>query len=366
MQERRAAVKAKRRQWDMPQPSKNTTGIIRFCGVPRLRGPGSDFSYHYRDFRGITETDIAPSDFAWQDSGGPLTTQSSEHNIAADSVDDVDHSPDERIAVEALALMAEGRHTARSQGSQQGSTATVPRGQQATASEAVVRALTSVAQLNEGSFTPTTPLKERSWVRRDFQFQGDYVEYKAFTYIKCWSWGVYTSTSKRRIAGNVIPGAELAAATLALPALDLVGRAKVMGSAEAVTHAPTLGIGGGGTAASDERRRINLYCGRIGGQGDSAPPTPRSTAPPTTVAPPRSITPPTVAPSTGIGVVVDIHGGSGGGSSCCSLSSLQLLLRPPGETPGETPGTPHARAGEKRGPQACTNVLVISSSTGWG
>ncbi|KAJ7358560.1 hypothetical protein DFH08DRAFT_1043701 [Mycena albidolilacea] len=210
-------------------PSKNTTGIICFCGIPHLQGPGSDFSYHYRNFRGITETDIAHSDFARQDSGGPLTTQSSEHNIAADSVDDVDHSPDERIAVEALALMAEGGHTARSQGSQQGSTATMPRGQQATASEVVVRVLTSVVQLNEGSFTPTTPLEEHSWVRRDFWFQGDYVEYKAFTYIKCWSWGVYTSTagttmnqfevhestkpmsSKKRIAGNVIPGAELAA-----------------------------------------------------------------------------------------------------------------------------------------------------------
>ncbi|KAJ7786796.1 hypothetical protein B0H14DRAFT_2630132 [Mycena olivaceomarginata] len=132
MRERRAAVKAKRRQWDAPQPSKNTTGhhslLLAFhvCGAP-----GSDFSYHYKDFRGITETDIAPSDFARRDSGGLLTTQSSEHNIAADSVDDVDHSPDERIAVEALALMAEGGRT-------QGSTATAPRGQTATASEAVV------------------------------------------------------------------------------------------------------------------------------------------------------------------------------------------------------------------------------------
>ncbi|KAJ7711347.1 hypothetical protein B0H14DRAFT_2645828 [Mycena olivaceomarginata] len=163
---------------------------------------------------------------------------------------------------------------------------------------------------------------------------------------------------ERRIAGNVIPGAELAAATLASPvlvtALEACGSGQGHGVCRNCNPCADPGHWGWGTAASDERRQINVYCGDIGRQGASVPPAPRSTAPLTTVAPPRSITPPTVASSAGIGVVVDIHGGSGGGSGCCSLSSFQLLLHPAGRDAGDASRACGGRSGDP------------SSSTGWG
>jgi hypothetical protein len=105
----RTAIKAYRRQWD-PQTSSGRALSVEnniespWWGPPRFLGYGSDghsnYSCHFLDFRGITNTSVAGSEFCRRNRAMP--PGSSELNVPTYSA-----SPDERVALEALAMMAE-------------------------------------------------------------------------------------------------------------------------------------------------------------------------------------------------------------------------------------------------------------------
>ncbi|KAJ7799363.1 hypothetical protein B0H14DRAFT_3491667 [Mycena olivaceomarginata] len=186
MQERRAAVKDKRRQWDPPKP---------ICGVVRFRGKDDDgisiVSYHFKDWRGATESVVAPSDF-YPDGAYLPWALSSEANSPGDSVDNR-ATPDERVALEALAMMA-GRTSIRESATTGPSCDTPPPVQRGEPSDRVRLATASVRRMNEGPFTTPTSTEEMQWVRGDSDYDGRYLLYKEFRYIFLWIFEVNKCT----------------------------------------------------------------------------------------------------------------------------------------------------------------------------
>jgi hypothetical protein len=90
------------RQWDPPKLP---------CRVVRFRGKDNDgisiVSYHFKDWRGATESVVAPSDFD-PDTVFLAQTPSSAVNAPVHSVD-IPATLNERVALEALTMMAGGR-----------------------------------------------------------------------------------------------------------------------------------------------------------------------------------------------------------------------------------------------------------------
>jgi hypothetical protein len=200
----RAAVKDKRRQWDPPKP---------ICGVVRFRGKDEDgisiVSYHFKDWRGATESVVAPSDF-YPDGAYLPWALSSEANSPGDSVDNW-ATPDKRVALEALAMMA-GRTSIRcvclhrtpahlsdycsprESATTGPSCDTPPPIQRGEPSNRVRLATASVRRMNEGPFTTPTSTEEMQWVRGDSDYDGRYLLYKEFRYIFLWIFEVNKCT----------------------------------------------------------------------------------------------------------------------------------------------------------------------------
>jgi hypothetical protein len=124
------------------------------------------------DFRGLTETSAPHSYWRVRDRIGPPQTESSQRSLAAHSpaADSLGSSANERVAVEALTLMANGTD--------------------------VRAAATAIQALNSEPLTVPTPEEEREWVGKKRNFRGDYLTWKKFTYIRAWAWGVHLEAAQ--------------------------------------------------------------------------------------------------------------------------------------------------------------------------
>ncbi|KAJ7810966.1 hypothetical protein B0H14DRAFT_2606845 [Mycena olivaceomarginata] len=137
-------------------------------------------SYHYIDWRGITDSLIAPSDFE-QDVTFHQQTSSSRLNVSPASVR-VDTTAEERIALAALKMMAGGARESDSGHSSAASHSidTQPPIGCWTPSEDIRQALNSVGRVNHRPLTPPIPLEELQWARTDFEFDGRYLDFKMY------------------------------------------------------------------------------------------------------------------------------------------------------------------------------------------
>ncbi|KAJ7884015.1 hypothetical protein B0H13DRAFT_1890152 [Mycena leptocephala] len=207
MQERRAALKAKKRQWDPPKKRKTLGG-----GMPQLPRHSPSFddnlvtdemlngSIHFRDPRGATTASTDDHPYYAQ---GRLQTESSEANAHAESTPP---TPDEQVAIEVLAMMADYApppHISSSEDSIIRMANLLSSHELTACSESVdlplasvkpgrtvQSALTLVAKLNEGPLTPVTPLDTSKWIRTNFGFRGHYLERCQWSCIESWRWHV--------------------------------------------------------------------------------------------------------------------------------------------------------------------------------
>ncbi|KAJ7264467.1 hypothetical protein B0H12DRAFT_1068720 [Mycena haematopus] len=151
----RAAAKAKRRQWD---PPKGGPGRVSLTPAHIDTHEGSDASYHYRDWRGATESLQTPSRYH----GCRLATESS---LVHSGCHRSNVSEEQRVALDVLAT-----------------------------SVVIDSTWSAVSQINAQPFTPPTALEERGWIRRDFDFRGQFLAYQTWQFIQGWKWEVYQKT----------------------------------------------------------------------------------------------------------------------------------------------------------------------------
>ncbi|KAJ7850181.1 hypothetical protein B0H14DRAFT_2763962, partial [Mycena olivaceomarginata] len=174
MRERRTAAKAYRRQWDPPKANKPPSNAgtdhedtdahqecVSWCGRPRLSGYNADgrseYSCHYMDFRGVTETSAPRSYWRLRD-----RLASRPHSLGG--------STDERVAVEVLASMVWRRSGAQELDKESDN---------CTDRSALVQAAAAALEaLNSGPWTPPTPAEQGEWVRKKRNFRGDYLTWK--------------------------------------------------------------------------------------------------------------------------------------------------------------------------------------------
>ncbi|KAJ7740335.1 hypothetical protein B0H16DRAFT_1464907 [Mycena metata] len=206
----RATEKAIRRQWDpVKAPTREKTPSsgslhLELVSDELLYGP-----LRFKDGRGASTSEGEDSAFKQMDARRRVRTESSEVNMAPESVG---ARPDEQVALEALAMMAHGpigdfedsilrmadllssheeyavpppppppRDLTRD--------FTPPRTEEP--SRRVRLANAAVAELNEAPLTPLTHIEARHWVRRTFSFGGLYLQSRQHTYIDNWRKKVY-------------------------------------------------------------------------------------------------------------------------------------------------------------------------------
>ncbi|KAJ7902356.1 hypothetical protein B0H13DRAFT_2335647 [Mycena leptocephala] len=202
LQRRRAAVKAKRRQWDPPRKGKALSSQLG--DGPGRRSPSVDLNLIsdemlngpvvFKDPRGAPTSVDEDSDFRRMDAGRRVRTETSERNAAPESTPQTP-SPDERVAIAVLAAM--GGHISSEDDSivrmanllsSHGDSVehAQPARTSAHPSSRVRALLTTVAKLNEGALTAPTEIERRKWVRKTFGFWGHYLQYRQFNTIDDW------------------------------------------------------------------------------------------------------------------------------------------------------------------------------------
>ncbi|KAJ7019391.1 hypothetical protein C8F04DRAFT_1197740 [Mycena alexandri] len=173
IQERRAAAKAKKRQWDPPKKGKTTEQAL--LDESHRRSPSFDVNLvsdellnrplHFKDCRGAPSSD-EDSDFRRMDLRRRIRTESSEVNTAPQSVHT---TSEERVAIEVLTTMG-GRVDSSSDGSILRRANLLSFDEASGVDQAppakgsiVDKALSLVAKLNELPLTPPTEREARRW-----------------------------------------------------------------------------------------------------------------------------------------------------------------------------------------------------------
>ncbi|KAJ7028754.1 hypothetical protein C8F04DRAFT_1188379 [Mycena alexandri] len=197
MQARRAAVKAKRRQWDPAKQREATPEVDdrssasfdpQLVSHELLYGP-----LHFNDGRAASTSDGEDSAFKRMDARCRVRTETSEVNLPAQSI--AAARLDEQLALEALVAMAQGSRSASQDSILQRANLlssddedpqppllppravtppifpyTPPR--EAGPSRKIRMANAAVAELNSKPLTPPTHIEARHWVRKVFSFGG--------------------------------------------------------------------------------------------------------------------------------------------------------------------------------------------------
>lgn len=214
----RAALKAKKRQWDPPRKRKT---LKQAMPDRPQRSPSFDEnrvndelingSIHFRDARGATTASTVDHQNHQNYAQGCLQTESSEANAHPESTPP---TPDERVAIEALTMMAEHPHVSSSEDSIIRMANLLSSSECVSAlyfmssrltvcsdsvnlplasvnpGRTVQSALTLVAKLNDGLLTPPTSLDASKWIHTNFGFFGHYLERRQWSYMEYWRWHV--------------------------------------------------------------------------------------------------------------------------------------------------------------------------------
>ncbi|KAJ7024851.1 hypothetical protein C8F04DRAFT_1269857 [Mycena alexandri] len=195
----RAAVKAKRRQWDLVKAPPRT--LTRSSGSLHLELVPAELLYgvlRFEDGRGASTSEGEDSAFKRMDARRRIGTETSEVNLAPESVG---ARPDEQAALEALAMMAHGPIGSSPDSILQKAhllsseeeyvpprdltrDCTPPPVQEP--SRRVRLANAAVAELNSVPLTQPTPIEARNWVRRTFGFYGVFLQSRQHTFIDNW------------------------------------------------------------------------------------------------------------------------------------------------------------------------------------
>ncbi|KAJ7862422.1 hypothetical protein B0H13DRAFT_1900130 [Mycena leptocephala] len=208
MQLRRAALKAKRRQWDPPKKLKKLKNLLPY--LPG-RSPGLDEnlvtdamvngSIHFRDFRGATTASTVNHLNHPKYGQDRRPTESSEANVHAKSTP---LTPD-KLADTGIDVLATSADHATHRGGSEDSDSIIRMANLLSSHDdsidlplasvkpgrTVQSALTLVTKLNEGSLTPPTSFDASKWIRRNFGFLGGhYLEQRQWSYIETWRWHV--------------------------------------------------------------------------------------------------------------------------------------------------------------------------------
>jgi hypothetical protein len=219
----RAALKAKRHQWDPPKKLKKLKNLLPY--LPG-RSPGLDEnlvtdalvngSIHFRDFRGaITASTVNHLNHP-KYAQDRRPTESSEANVHAKSTPP---TPD-KLADTGIDVLVTSADHATHRGGSEDSDSIIRMANLLSSHECVTisyiycaelttcsdsidlplasvkpgrtvqSALTLVTKLNEGPLTPPTFLDASKWIRRNFGFVSHYLERWQWSYIESWRWHV--------------------------------------------------------------------------------------------------------------------------------------------------------------------------------
>ncbi|KAJ6489343.1 hypothetical protein C8R47DRAFT_1071688 [Mycena vitilis] len=212
MQERRATVKAKRRQWDPPKQATSVEGVHE--GV-RARSPSASVDTRllssealygalvFQDPRGAPTSADEDSEFRRTDLRRRVGTESSEVNVPPAS--GAGQLIDEQMALRALPPMGAG-HIGGSQDSVLRMANLLSSDESdhnddeptraAQPSTSVASALASVARLNASLLTPPTAIEARRWERKTFGFWGHFLQYRKHNVILSWRDNVCVETTQ--------------------------------------------------------------------------------------------------------------------------------------------------------------------------
>ncbi|KAJ7030417.1 hypothetical protein C8F04DRAFT_1186823 [Mycena alexandri] len=257
----RAAIKTRRRQWDpvksSPAPVPSALSASFHCELVsdemlygRLR---------FKDDRGASTSEGEDSAFKAMDARRRVRTETSEVNLPAESVG---ARPEEQLALEALAMMAQGP----AEGSQDSilqmanllssddedgppPRVVTPPSRPCTPpppevpTRRVRLANAAVADLNKGPLTLPTHIEARHWVRKVFSFGGVYLQSRQYTFIDNWR---KVKVGSRAYGSGALQVGHTAAARTSLaaePALvALTASTETTQEKEGVRHAAECGL----------------------------------------------------------------------------------------------------------------------------